>query len=362
MRNGVAITATAMTAAPGPDTTSCLDAAYDARPEFSLPDWFDSKGHPLGIHQLPRERLATAPSRIAVLLDELQEQLPRIPSDARIYLASTVGAIDILERNPDAPDALEWLRQEVARRFGVTDVRLAAAACASGQIASRLAARAILREECTTAVALGADIVSEFVTSGFGSLGALSHSQIRPYDDARDGLLLGEGAAAIILQENGSARSHLVGWGESCDAAHITAPDLEGHSLATAIRAALDSAEIAPEEIAGIIGHGTGTVYNDLAEVNAIRLVFGNRDVPLFSLKGVTGHTIGAAGLMQLVTADEIARRRAFPPQAGLLEPMPGAQGLVSREIRPLPDGPLLSLNIGFGGLNSAVILQGGNP
>ncbi len=356
-----AIVAQAIVSALGCGLQENLDAAFATDDAFSTPDWFDSKGHTLGIRRL-QNHADPSRSRIETLLDELQPQLPQLPPDTRIYLATTVGAIDLLERDPNAEDALVTLRHSVMRRFDTRDVRLAAVACASGQIAATMAARAIARGECRMALALGADIVSEFVTSGFASLGALTPERIRPYDAARQGLALGEGAAALLFEASDApGLPRLLGWGESCDAAHITAPDLTGESLATAIRAALAMASLHPEDIGGIVGHGTGTIYNDQAEIAAIRAVFPE-PLPLFSLKGVTGHTIGAAGLMQLIVADSAARRRLLPPQAGLRTPMPGAEGLVSPHPQPLRSGVLLSLNIGFGGLNSAVILEGGVP
>ena len=138
---------------------------------------------------------------------------------------------------------------------------------------------------------------------------------------------------------------------ENCDAAHITSPDLSGGRLAAVCRQVLGGGLPV-----AVIGHGTGTVYNDQAEVAALQSVFPGGMPPLFSLKGNLGHTLGATGVLQAALGLEFARRRLLPPQAGLVSPMPGAN--VSGAARSIGNGPLLSLNVGFGGLNSAVVLE----
>ena len=201
------------------------------------------------------------------------------------------------------------------------------------------------------------------MTSGFASLGALSASAARPYDAERDGLTLGEAAAAVAVTSPEAAERYgfrplgrIAGWGESCDAAHITAPDLSGRHLAGAIRRALESA--GNPAIAGVVGHGTGTRYNDEAEINALHTVFGGNAPPLFSLKGNLGHTLGATGVIQAAVAAELLKLRRMPPQAGLRTPAAGAEKMVSGEVRLLGAGAILSLNVGFGGLNSALIVE----
>ena len=148
----------------------------------------------------------------------------------------------------------------------------------------------------------------------------------------------------------------IIGWGESCDAAHITAPDLSGRHLAGAIRRALEAA--GNPAVSGVIGHGTGTRYNDEAEINALHTVFGGNVPPLFSLKGNLGHTLGATGVIPSVVAAELLKLHRMPPQAGLRTPAPGAEKMVSGAARPLGAGAILSLNVGFGGLNSALIVE----
>lgn len=208
---------------------------------------------------------------------------------------------------------------------------------------------------CPFALVIGCDIVSEFVHSGFSALGAVSEEVCRPYDAARSGLTLGEAASALLLAPasyaNGFGR--IIRAAENCDACHITAPDLDGKMLMEAILKTMKS-----HPVGGIIGHGTGTVYNDQAEIHALQAVFPDFMPPLFSLKGNFGHTLGATGVLQLALGLELSRRRVIPPQAGLRIPMPGAERAVSGDLRPVSVPALLSLNVGFGGLNSAVLLE----
>lgn len=365
MRDAV-IAAAGMATALGDGVRENVAALLAGKRAFSEPRHFDGKGVKLGLcHELD----GGDGSRAGKLLDLLAASFPetaKLPQEAPLYLATTVGAIDLLERQDseaEPADGSDALLKLALDRFGRRRGMLVAAACASGQQAIVLAAGAVRRGELDCALAAGCDIASEFVTSGFASLGALSASAARPYDAERDGLTLGEAAAAVILMSPEAAERHgftplgrIIGWGESCDAAHITAPDLSGRHLAGAIRRALEAA--GNPAVAGVIGHGTGTRYNDEAEINALHTVFGGNVPPLFSLKGNLGHTLGATGVIQSVVAAELLKLHRMPPQAGLRTPAPGAEKMVSGAARPLGAGAILSLNVGFGGLNSALIVE----
>ena len=332
--------------------TDCA-ALFRGDAAFRVPRHFDSKGRLLGIDpELDRPDRENE-SRAVTLLMKLRDALPfRIPSDdTMLFLSTTVGAIDLLERGKDC-DTAAVLLDEAARIFGIPRAVLVSAACASGQTAVSLAMEQLAGNGCRHALVVGCDIASEFVTTGFTALGACTNTICRPYDAGRDGLTLGEAAAALLLSRSGDGFGRILRAAENCDAAHITAPDLEGKVLSRAIRQALQ--DDAP--LGGIIGHGTGTVYNDQAEVSALRRIFPDSPPPLFSLKGNYGHTLGATGVLQLVLGLEFSRRGELPPQAGLRTPMPGA--CVSPEARKLRSKRLLSLNVGFGGLNSAVLLE----
>lgn len=351
--------------AAGDTLPAAMTAFYAGAQPFTVPGHFPARGI---LHGLCPE-LAPPPgtSRAVALLNRLLDRLPPVPAGTPVFLATTVGAIDCLEQTPAdtaPPDCAGILLQAVRQRLGNAPVTLVAAACASGQTAAAMAMRALRRQRTPRALVLALDITSEFVTSGFASLGALSPTLTRPYDADRDGLLLGEGAAALLLglEPATPPLGRLLAAGESCDAAHITAPNLSGAGLATLIRHTLKQAGLRPEDLGGVIGHGTGTPHNDQSEIAALNQAFPpdrGTPPPLLSIKGTTGHTLAATGLLQIVYGLGFLRRRQCPPQAGLRHPALGAEAWVANHPRPLGSHRLLSLNVGFGGLNSTLILEG---
>ncbi|MBQ9367029.1 MAG: hypothetical protein IJT83_04560 [Victivallales bacterium] len=343
----------------GTTIADAMETFYGARQAFSLPSHFDSKGLQLGIiKDLTPE---ADESRAFTLLRRLCKRLPALPEGTRLYLATTVGAIDLLEQAPlgDEPDCNNLLLQEAKRLTGLSWAVLVAAACASGQTATAMAMRALRLGHCKHALVIGLDITSEFVTGGFASLRAYSPTVARPYDRNRDGLVLGEGAGALLLSaEAATSLGTLTAAYESCDASHITAPDLSGIPLANLIKRTLAEQQLSPQEIAAVIGHGTGTLHNDASELAAMNQVF-THSVPLLSIKGFIGHTLGATGVLQIVYGLEFIKRRLLPPQAGLLSPAEGAEHFVSDKAQPLRSNRILSVNVGFGGLNSTIIVEG---
>ncbi len=364
MNNGAAVTAMAAVTSLGIGVDQLVSGLLAGRRGFSRPGHFDSRGLELGVvtsADNPEQKPAV--SRAVRLLELLRPQLPEISGDTWLVLGTTVGEIDRIENGGDGEiDTSRELLADAGKFFGTGRGLLISAACASGSSVVAAAAELIISGRAGQVLAVGVDMLSEFVHSGFVSLGAVSSGIARPYDAGRDGLILGEGAGAVLLTCAEAARrpvGRVVGWGESCDAAHITAPDLRGRQLAAAMREALESAGVSPGEVAGVVGHGTGTRYNDEAELNALAELFSGFSVPpLFSLKANIGHTLGATGVLQAVAALELARRGVWPPQAGLLDPAPGAADFVSRLSRPIGAGVVLSLNAGFGGLNSALVVR----
>ena len=144
----------------------------------------------------------------------------------------------------------------------------------------------------------------------------------------------------------------------SCDAVHITAPMPHGEALSEAIEHALSEAGLTPDDIGAVIGHGTGTRYNDDMELQAIRRVFGERSVPMLSVKGACGHTLAGAGLVEAVVGVRMLETGLIPPQTSLVTPEPEAARYVSTEIRKLEKPRVLCMNSGFGGLNAVIILE----
>ena len=213
------------------------------------------------------------------------------------------------------------------------------------------------------------DLVSEFVFSGFSALQALSPSVCRPFDRNRDGLTLGEGGAALLLMSRERAAREgrpelgiVAGWGAANDATHITAPARDGCGLIQSVRQALGRAGIEPEQIAAISAHGTATPYNDQMELTAFRALFGERSLPVHSVKGSIGHTLGAAGGIEVALGLRCLEAGTMPPTVGLLEVEEAGAGLVSNRQQPILGNYLLSTNSGFGGVNAALILRRGEP
>jgi 3-oxoacyl-[acyl-carrier-protein] synthase-1 len=195
------------------------------------------------------------------------------------------------------------LAEYIAGTCGVSGPALTVStACASGAGALIKGAEFIRAGFCDAVIAGGADIASDTVLLGFSSLEAVSDTITNPFSKNRKGITLGEGAAFFVLSkdpldDNGIA---LLGTGESADACHMTAPRDDGSGAIQAMRAALKDANLAPGDIDYINLHGTGTPLNDRMEALAVQAVFGEKPPPASSAKPVTGHTLGAAGALEL--------------------------------------------------------------
>jgi 3-oxoacyl-[acyl-carrier-protein] synthase II len=210
------------------------------------------------------------------------------------------------------------------------------------------------------------DAVTEFVFAGFSSLMALDPDGARPFDKARKGLTVGEAAGYVLLMSEERARresrliaGEVAGWGMSCDANHMTGPARDGGGLVHAIGQALKKAGMDPRQVGSISAHGTGTVYNDSMEMKSFRQIFKETTVPVYSLKGSIGHTMGAAGLVEMVVALKSLEAGIIPPSAHLAQADAEAEGWVSSKCVKAPDmRAVLSTNSGFGGVNAALVLK----
>ncbi|MCK2220343.1 beta-ketoacyl-[acyl-carrier-protein] synthase family protein [Actinomadura sp. ATCC 31491] len=245
-------------------------------------------------------------------------------------------------------------------------------ACASGAHAIAEGARLIRDGSADLVIAGGAEAsVTPTVLLAFDRCRALSRRNdaperaSRPFDRDRDGFVLAEGAAFVVLErlEAALARdarvyAELSGLGFSSDAHHITAPPEAGDGAARCMRAALADAALTPGEIAHVNAHGSGTPLNDLAEARAVGQVFGDVRVPVTSTKGVTGHAIGAAGAIEAVAAVLALNESAVPPTANLTTLDPQCDIDVVAEVRPMPPGPVMSNSFGFGGHNATLIFS----
>jgi len=316
-------------------------------------------------------------SMIHSLLNRLLKNLGPVPPDTFPITATTKAGIDNLERirrggKADPNDILPFSIWDIlSQRLGLKTPGIHInAACASSTLALARGAALIASGLRDVVLVCAIDLLTEFVFSGFSSLGALSPNPCMPFDRERDGLSLGEGAAALLLmnpsraqKENRPCLAKIKGWGAANDAAHVTAPSRNGAGLILAVSQAINRANLKAEEISAVCAHGTGTVYNDMMELTAFYQVFGKRKIPIFSIKGAIGHTMGAAGGLEAAVGVKSLSARIVPPTIGFLNPEDGAEDRVSRDVREISGDFMLSTNSGFGGINAVIILEkGGKP
>lgn len=246
-------------------------------------------------------------------------------------------------------------------------------ACAASGNALGEAFRAIRSGDLPGAVVVGTE--SLFVPPIMASLGsarALSRRRdaprtaARPFSLGRDGMVMGEGASALVLEAqpspaaDGRALGEILGYGANSDAHHATAPHPEGDGAWRAMTEALHDAGVAPDEVDYVNAHGTSTPAGDLAEAKALRRLFGSR-VPLVgSIKGVVGHLMGAAGATEAIVSLEAMRRGVLPPSVNFLDEDPEIALPVLRERRTGTFRIALSNSFGFGGQNAALVLARG--
>src|SRR4051812_21273460 len=212
-------------------------------------------------------------------------------------------------------------------------------ACATGTHALGEAAHTIRRGDADVMIAGGSEAaITPFAYASFCAMKAMStrndepEKASRPFDRNRDGFIMGEGAGVVVLESLEHARARgariyceLKGYAATCDAFHITQPDPEGKGLSMAMKRALASAELNPEQVDYINAHGTSTPYNDKFETLAIKKVFGEqaRRIPVSSTKSMTGHLLGAAGGIESVISVKTIQTGVIPPTINLEEPDP---------------------------------------
>ncbi|HEU4658636.1 MAG TPA: beta-ketoacyl-[acyl-carrier-protein] synthase family protein [Capillimicrobium sp.] len=310
------------------------------------------------------------------------------PERGAVVVGTGVGGLETMERN-----TLAWLQEGeravspmfvpmmmpnaaaglIAMRFGLHGPGWSiASACATGGHAIGEAKRMIERGEADLVVAGGTEAALTGVClAAFKRMGATSREGIsRPFDLRRDGFVMGEGAAVLVLEAEEHARARgakvlgrIAGYGASNDAFHITQPDEDGRGAVQAIRAALADAGAEPGDVGYVNAHGTSTPFNDKIETKALRAVFGANGSapPVSSTKSAIGHLLGAAGAVEAVVSLSAIERGLLPPTLNLEEPDPEC------DLDYVPDGPreapgleaVVSNSFGFGGQNAALVLAG---
>ncbi len=241
-------------------------------------------------------------------------------------------------------------------------------ACAAGTMSVGNGARLIAHGRCDAVIA-GSTEAAMTATgiAGFTNMTAMSTSGVSmPFDKDRDGFMLAEGGGVLVLEEWDAAvargatiLAEVLGSASTADAHHITAPSPGGVGAINAIELALADSGISAADIKQVNAHGTSTPLNDAAEAAAITKVFGENGVPVTSIKGITGHSLGGAGSIEAVSAVLSIQKGLIPPTVGYTTPDPDMApiDIVAGQARDWTPGPIISNSFGFGGHNACVVI-----
>jgi len=338
-------------------------------------------------------QLALAAAEDALADAGLRDAPPSLRERTGVMVGSGMGALDpiaeaaetLAARGPGrvSPFFVPMMLADtpaaaISIAHGLTGPNLAVySACATGNNAIGEAAAVIRRGAADVMIAGGTEAcILPLGLAGFGVMGAIStrndepERASRPFDAGRDGFVVAEGAALLVLEEREHAlargatiHGELLGYGASADAYHITMPGEAGEGAAESMRAALRDAGLDPAGIDYINAHGTSTPLNDRAETAAIKRVFGERayDLPVSSTKSMTGHLLGAAGALEAILCLMALRDGLLPPTINYEQPDPACDlDYVPNAARPAPLRAVMSNAFGLGGHNATIILGKG--
>lgn len=390
----VVVTGMGILCAAGRGVAAFRTALLEGRPGDSPADDFPSPEHqtPMGA-RIPGED-AVRPDeswdpaiRIArVAIDEaladagLTEALPK---DAALILGTSLGNALAAQRFHEAELAggegvprdagqapVHATADRVARELDLRGPRTTISnACVSGTNALGLALDMLRGGEAPVVIAGGVDTLHRFNFCGFANLIALTNDRCRPFDTRRTGMLLGEASAFLVLEPEDRARkrgarirAEVAGYGAAGDAVHITAPCREGGGAFRSMHMALSDAGLTSEEVDAVSLHGTGTPYADGMEAAAMGRVFGERaaQVPAFSLRPITGHTMGSAGAVDTIACILGIEEGFVPPTLHHTELDPALAAPLNVVTEPLraPVRVALNTSSGFAGSNASVVLR----
>lgn len=288
-------------------------------------------------------------------LEKAKEQLASKPlENTAVIVSSTKGNVDLLPG-----DTFAETQAIIHEFFPGTDVFIISNACVSGVIAINTAADYLLAGKYDHILVIGIDAVSEFVSYGFQSLFALSNETCKPFDKSRNGTVLGEGCGIVLVTTEKPADFAVLykGGSSSNDANHISGPSRTGEGLVRSIEKTLKRSGLTAKNIDFVSAHGTATVFND--EMESIAFGRTNLDqVPLNSMKGYFGHTLGAAGVLETIMSIVSMEQNTLFPNLGFKEtgtsiPLNIIQRIESKELNTV-----LKTASGFGGGNASLILQ----
>jgi 3-oxoacyl-[acyl-carrier-protein] synthase II len=297
-----------------------------------------------------------------------------VPADIDwLCVGTTMGDLPSLEFGSD--DANEWSRLQresfgarIAAAVGlIAPTWTVATSCAAGNVAICRAMDLVRSGRAQRVLAGGAEAFSRLAFIGFSRMRAMAPIHCAPFDRSRKGMLLGEGAAFLVVESRASAAARgvqllaqLAGYGLSCDASHISTPSPGGRGAAVAIGRALTDACLRASDVDYVAAHGTGTVHNDLAEAQACAAVFGDHQPYVSSIKALTGHALGAAGALQAVGAVASLRSQRIIP-AWHVDKADGSCPVRLALPDLVDDAPvttIVSNAFAFGGNNSCLVLR----
>ncbi|CAL1520062.1 beta-ketoacyl synthase N-terminal-like domain-containing protein [Chitinophaga sp. MM2321] len=303
---------------------------------------------------------------VASINGALQQTAIRL-SDPRtgLIISTTKGNIELLEQlpantTPPLHDMqLATTAKKIAAHFhAVNPPVVVSSACISGLLAILTGQRFIASGKYDHVVVAGADVLTRFVLSGFQSFLAVSAAPCKPFDAGRTGVTLGEGAATVILSNNPAGASFVLGTGAvSNDANHISGPSRTGKELSAAMQQALTGSGLTPADIGFVSAHGTATLYNDEMEAKALHHA-GLADVPVNSLKGYYGHTLGAAGIIEAIVSMQAMKAGVVLPTKGYETSGVSMPVNVSNTLLQKRSSHFLKTVSGFGGCNAAMVIS----
>ncbi len=307
---------------------------------------------------------------IASISDAINNCGPDVNSPQTIFiLTSTKGNISLLETAAVDDELKERMTLHhsaklIAGHFGfIHEPVVISHACISGLLGIITGMRMLQSGQYKHAVIAGADVITQFVLSGFQSFQAISPQPCKPFDAKRNGITLGEAASAIILStdpQHASSKIKIESGSVSNDANHISGPSRTGEELCQSISRAMKDAHISEKDIDFISAHGTATLYNDEMEARAINLAHLDH-VPVNSLKGYYGHTLGAAGLIESVISIYSLKENIVLPTRGFSEPGTTKNINVCNSMQTGNFRYFLKTASGFGGCNAAIVISKGS-
>jgi 3-oxoacyl-[acyl-carrier-protein] synthase-1 len=279
-----------------------------------------------------------------------------------LVLSTTKGDIEYLAQGDIEKAKPSYLAKRLSEKLPIScETMIVSSACISGLLATITAHDLLLTQKYTHALVVGVDIVSAFTTSGFESFYALSEQSSKPFDKDRTGLSLGEAVSSLVLSSNENIFDEkpvvFSGGASSNDANHISGPSRTGEGLYRAVQSALKIAKVDSKEVDFISAHGTGTKYND--DMESIAFTRSNlNEVPLNSMKGYFGHTLGAAGTLELAMSIQSMRNGIMLKTHGCTNPGTSESINILLENKEKELNIILKTASGFGGCNAAAILR----